>query len=213
MQDKNHAAYILTDLAVFLDIYKRIAEHINSDKQADIADALGMKASHISNLLSVARGKTLSKGPTTLPYKQLIVWALHEGVSVDWLLTGVEPCADLQAVAAGGDVVHRAHAPHDTTPPPPDLARDVSMAWSVLESGTGEADALRSNTYSFYKGAFGIEALADQLGIDGLPPAYKKEYLALKGGGGHVQKWSGEMVQKDEPNGNGAPKRRRTKTS
>lgn len=127
-------------------------------------------------------------------------------VTVDWLLFGTMgneeattphdaslPGVEAASRSYGKGLPCRAHDPEDTSGPVPGTARAVSMAWSVLESGTGEADVLESTVQSLYKAVFGINALTEQLGIDGLPPAYRKEYLATKGGGGKVPKLSTDV--------------------
>lgn len=142
-----------TDLAAFLAIYERVAEVIGSHSRRDVAAALGMGYSGISNLIQAAEGKTLKRGPKNLPYKQLVSWALANGVSIDWLLTGKEP-----ATAEGVQLecpVARAHDPLDRRPPDPTVITDLGMAWSILESKTSTAEALSANVREFYRLVFG----------------------------------------------------------
>lgn len=73
-------------------------------------------------------------------------------VSIDWLLFGREP----EAI----EVVHidcpvsRAHNPLDRRPPDPRVITTLGMAWSVLESATSTAEALKLNVHEFYEKVF-----------------------------------------------------------
>ena len=87
------------DITDFPAIYERVRGRLGTDKQADVAAALGMKQSAISDLLKIARGKTYQKGSKNLPFRQLVDWALEAGVSLDWLLTGQEPGASPKPAA------------------------------------------------------------------------------------------------------------------
>lgn len=166
---------------------------------------LGKSPAWLSNLIAVAEGRGRADSPKHLPFKEVIFWALDHGVSIDWLLTGQER-VEATSVSEPGPAIQRATDPNNSDPPSPDVARDVGMAWSILESGKGEAKALQNNIHSFYKGAFSLEALKDQVGLDGLSEEYRREYLLLKKGGGKVPKFYKGM------DGSAGTKRRR-KTS
>jgi hypothetical protein len=183
---------------MFPGIYARIAEKLGSAKQKDVAAALGMTQGYINNLLAVAKGKHLPKGPTTLPYKQLIEWATANNVSVDWLLAGREPCPEQQGQPQ--QVISRAHEPSLVNPPAPEVARDVGMAWSILESNTSSAHSLQTNIHDFYKLVFGVEALADQVGVENLHEA-DQQALAVKRGRKIVTKSQGIKGRKRAVNG------------
>lgn len=86
----------------------------------------------------------------------------------------------------------RAHAPDNPIAPKPEVARDVGMAWSILESGKGQAKALAPNIHQLYAGAFGMEALVEQVGIDGLDESDRAEYLASSKRRGGRKKAQGE---------------------
>jgi hypothetical protein len=120
------------NLAIFPSIYARIAERVGSAKQKDVATALGITQAHINNLLAVAKGKQLTKGPTTLPFKQLIEWARSAGVSIDWLLTGQEPNAEGEAPSPGQACLD--FPPWDTRPLEPKERVLLQEALDVLRS-------------------------------------------------------------------------------
>lgn len=108
------------------------------------------------------------------PVEGLIRLSRLYAVGLDWLLTGEAAGSDASVTA----VVRRAHAPLETKAPAAEVARDVGMAWSILESGKGQAKALAPSIHQLYAGAFGMEALVEQVGIDGLEESDRAEYLA-----------------------------------
>lgn len=134
----------------FHNIYARLCSVLGTDKQRDVGEALGMSASAISDLLAVAAGKHLPKGPKNLPYRQLVDFATSRGVSLDWLITGGETGAGAGNVFRM-PVVRRISRPMDFTEPAADVAEALGMAWDVLESGTKTAEALRLNIEEFHE--------------------------------------------------------------
>lgn len=78
------------------------------------------------------------------------------GDFVSWLLTGKEP----EAQAAPKEIVRmdcpvcRAHNPLDRRPPDPGIITTLGMAWSILESSTTTAEALKLNVVEFYEKVF-----------------------------------------------------------
>jgi len=168
-------------------------------KQKEVAARLGVQPNSVT---AYCKHGGVPEWNILLPMARLL------GVSVEWLLDGTGPAAAEERPAD-----QESTRVMQCGPPATELRRDVNMAWAILESGTGEAEALRSNVHSFYKAAFGIEALKDQLGIDGLPSAYRQEYLTgggnLKGGGRQVPMLSGETDQIDNGESNpGKPRRK-----
>jgi len=125
-----------SDISNFLRIYARLAGRLESERQKDVAEALGITQSYINNLLAVAKGKKLTKGPTTLPYKQLIEWALTHNVSIDWLLTGQEPVPGPQAASQGRDWINL--PAHDQRPLDDQERGLLEKAVVVLRSPEGQ---------------------------------------------------------------------------
>lgn len=114
-------------------------------------------------------------------YAFLLALEHISGCSAEWMLTGEgEPGRGSEGGRSprGGWPITRASVPADRADPDPGVARDVGMAWSILESGKGEAKSLQKNIYSFYKGVFDLEALAQQLGENNLGD-YEAEYRAM----------------------------------
>lgn len=151
---------------MFPDIYARLAERLGSAKQKDVAAALGMTQGYVNNLLAVAKGKHLPKGPTTLPYKQLIDWAASNGVSIDWLLTGKEAETPLPEGKPPPGQDWLAMPAHDPRGLDADERRQLECTLTVLRCPPGCAseprEALLPNIKSFYVQAMQhIEAIEE----------------------------------------------------
>ena len=59
--------------------------------QKAVAEILGIPESQLTDVKKTAEGKPRAGGSRRIPWQAIIDWALDAGVSVDWLLTGVDP--------------------------------------------------------------------------------------------------------------------------
>ena len=132
VKTKNNVSLSFSEVIDFI----RDIEKVKTDKA--VAKVLGITPSDFSN----------RKKRKAIPYLQIIEWAADNNVSLDTLFTDRDQ-QDGKAVASDSPFV-RHHSPADKRPPDPMVVVPLSMAWSVLESQTTTAQALRLNIEEFY---------------------------------------------------------------
>lgn len=141
-----------------------------------LADSMGCKAAqrHVAKRLGLSEQDFANRKKRGTLSEVIASWCLKNNVSLDHVfgIAGEEADFPKGPKLCG---VRRARRPMDLTQPEGEIARLVGMAWSVLESGTTTAEALRLNIVEFYDKLYGGQDEEQKSGQGGQRgPAPKK---------------------------------------